>query len=213
MTDISIDWLAENFGDKPITVFEIGCAAMQDSIDFKRVIPQGTFYAFECCRDWMDINQNLSVDHGIHYFHWAMSDMDGYTLFYPAVKLDGQPWSNSGSVCRPMDEPRADTAFEWGEPYKVKTVRLDTFCDRFNVTPDFIHIDAQGAEHMVLGNMGRHKPKAIWAEICDFDSVYETGVTHRDFTELLQGLGYSLWAQKGPDELYVLDGYTVTEMP
>ena len=51
MTDISIDWLAENFGDKPITVFEIGCAAMQDSIDFKRVIPQGTFYAFECCRE------------------------------------------------------------------------------------------------------------------------------------------------------------------
>jgi len=212
MTDISLDWLAENFGDKCITVFEIGCAAMQDSINFKTVIPMGQFYAFECCNDWWDINHRLSVDYGIYYFHCALSDTDGETLFYPTATLGGQPWSYSGSICPPMDQPLADTAFGWGEPYKVKTVRLDTFCDTFTVTPDFIHIDVQGAEHKVLASIGQHRPKAIWAEICDFDSVYTTGVTHRDFTALLQGLGYSLWAQKGADELYVLDGYTVTEM-
>ena len=38
----------------------------------------------------------------------------------------------------------------WGETYKIKSKTLNTICNEYDVIPDFIHVDAQGAEYNIF---------------------------------------------------------------
>ena len=207
MSEINLNWLQENFTDNQSVIFDIGCADMHDTITFRNILPNATCYAFECNKDWELDNIAKAKEHNINYHHMAITNHDGVETFYPSEKLRNEQWPWSGSTCKPKD----NTEFEWGTSYVVSANRLDTFCDTHNISPTLIHIDVQGAEHRVLSCLGKHRPLAIWAEICEFESVYNTGVTYNDFIQLMMGYGYKIAYKHDWDNLFVLAESSLTK--
>lgn len=211
MSDLNTKWLIENFSNKNMNLFDIGSAHISgDAMMFKTVLPNATVYAFECSLDHKEHNLLFSSMHDIKYFHCAMSDENGTTMFYPSDTYNGNHHPYSGSVCKPNKTELASGTFVWGEPYTVETIRIDTFCDTHNVTPDFIHIDVQGAEFKVLSNLGKYRPWVIWAEVNEFENCYETNITHVEFNQLMIDFGYTKMYSNNLDELYILNGLEVT---
>lgn len=211
MSDINLNWLIENFGDKPMNVFDIGCADVGgDSAVFNHHLPNATVYAFECADVWKDSNTREAARRGINYFHLAITDVNDTVTFHPSASYNGETWPYSGSICKPIKTELASGTFVWGEPQIVESNRLETFCDIHTVTPDFIHMDVQGAEYKVLSNMGNYRPWAIWAEVNEFENCYETNTTHLAFSQLLNDLGYTKIYGNNIDELYVLNNLPIT---
>lgn len=208
MSNLNLEWLAKNLKPDAV-VFDIGCANMSDCVNIKRHIPNGKFYAFECAESWKEWNIAESVKHNINYYHTAVSDVNGYLTFYPSAVLDGQEWPWSGSVCEPGPN-LLNERWKWGEGYTVPSTTLESFCDLTKTSPDFIHIDVQGAEYKVFRNAGAVRPKIIWAEISEFH-MYKTGTTYPEFKALMESLNYTERYKDNCDALYVLNGTNVTE--
>jgi FkbM family methyltransferase len=211
MSDLNYNWVRENFVDKNMTVFDIGCANISgDSKMFKNILPNAMVYAFECSKDWESHNLRYAKEYDINYFHIALSDKNDHITFYPSEQYNGQQWPYSGSICKPTASDMPYGSFVWGEPYTVETMRLDTFCDIHNVSPNFIHIDVQGAEYKVLSNLGKHRPWAIWAEVSEFEGWYDTNTTYSSFSQMISDLGYNKIYGSNTDELFVLKDISVT---
>ena len=211
MSDINLKWLTDNFGDTPMNMFDIGCADIGgDTRSFKTALPNAAIYAFECANSWKERNSIYSKEFDINYFHVAMSDKNDTMTFYPSEKYNGQTWPYSGSICKPTATDMPHGSFVWGEPYTVETIRIDTFCDTHNVTPDFIHIDAQGAEYKILSNLGKYRPWAIWAEVSEFEGCYDTNTTYSKFKQMMNDFGYIKIYGSNADELFVLSNFKVT---
>lgn len=207
MSNLNLTWLKENMPEKPI-IFDIGCANLNDTLRIKQHIPDATLYAFECSDDWHD-NKEKARKNNINYYHVAVSDTDGIVTFYPSNKLDDQDWPWSGSVCSPSDH-LLNERWEWGDPYSVESITLNTFCSENNIKPHFIHVDAQGAEYQIFLNLDKAlRPIAIWAEVSEFN-CYNTGVTLNDFNNLLADMGYNEMHKGQYDSLYILENYNLT---
>jgi FkbM family methyltransferase len=147
MSYVSLDFLKDNFLDQKIVFFDIGCCNLWDTKDFVSVLPDATFYAFEPLKDYYEINLVRSVEYGVNFFNYAMSDVDGEILFYPSVKQGEQEQLQSSSIFKPTIR----NVVSYGEPYLVKSVTIESFCKEHNLSPDFIHIDVEGAEELFEG--------------------------------------------------------------
>lgn len=194
------DWLVQNFYDQEIVIFDVGAADLQDSIEYKKLLPKAKVYAFECNDDWLQNNIPKALEHGIIYNHCAVSDVTGHLEFYPSKTLYGKYWPLSGSLCKPHEGSR----FEWKETVKVPTITLNDYCRNYNVHPTFIHMDIQGAEVRAMSQVGNYKPKAIVAEICEFQTDYDTGTNYYEWLNLMNSLGYNEHIRFNWDGLYVL---------
>jgi hypothetical protein len=139
----------------------------------------------------------------------AMSDTVGTLTFYPSAVLDGQEWPWSGSVCEPGPN-LLNERWKWGNGYTVPSTTLEAFCTEYNVSPDFIHIDVQGAEYKVFSAIGNLRPSIVWAEISEFH-MYKTGTTYDGFRSLIESLGYTERFKDNCDALYILNKFAATE--
>ena len=209
MSNLNLNWIKENFQDKNIVVFDIGCANMGDTLRMKESLPHAIFYAFECAEVWRESNSKKAPAHEINYFHLALSDVDGTQTFYPSNIFQGEKWPWSGSVCKPGEYLQNDT-WEWGEGYTVPSTTLETFCNDHNIIPNFIHIDVQGAEYKVFSKLGTIRPKCIWAETSEFHN-YETGVDYETFHNLMVNYGYQQIYKDDWDSLYILKNLKFTD--
>lgn len=208
MSNFNIEWLKENLQTNA-TILYIGAADLNNAIAIKREFIDSTLHAFECSNYWADRFPmfDIAQQNGIHYYQTAVSDIDGEITFYPCEKYDGNDWPVSSS----MFKPNNNLAFlEFSEPVTTKSITLKTFCEENDCSPDFVHIDVQGAEFKVFSKLGPTRPKIIWTEVSEFHR-YETGVTYNDFYKLMIGLGYNRIYQDGPDELFVHNSFTCTE--
>ena len=208
MSNLNLTWLAKNLKPNAI-VFDIGAADLNDTRRIKAELSSATFYAFECANSWEAHNKQVSAEHGINYYHMAMSDTVGTLTFYPSAVLDGQEWPWSGSVCEPGPN-LLNERWKWGDGYTVPSTTLEAFCAEHNVSPDFIHIDVQGAEHKVFSTLGSSRPSIVWAEISEFH-MYKTGTTYDEFRALMESLGYTERFKDSCDALYVLNGANITD--
>ena len=210
MGDFNINWVRENIKKENLVIFDIGCADMGDIIRFKLAIPNSTCYAFECGNTWKERNIKLAKYYNINYFHMSLSDMDdSEILFYPSIKLKDENWDWSSSIYPPTDNLKTTSDIEWGEPYSVNTITLETFCKKYDKVPDIIHMDVQGAEHAILSKMGNIRPEIVWVEICEFHN-YNTNVTYQNFNDLMDGYGYTQIYSNRIDALYALKNKTYT---
>jgi FkbM family methyltransferase len=208
MSNLNLTWLANNLKPDAI-VFDIGSADLNDTRRIKAKLSSATFYAFECASSWEQQNKQTAIEHGINYYHMAMSDTVGRLTFYPSAVLDGQEWPWSGSVCEPGPN-LLNERWKWGEGYTVPSTTIEAFCVEHNVSPDFIHIDVQGAEYKVFSAIGSLRPGIIWAEISEFH-MYKTGTTYNDFKALMESLGYVEQFKDSCDALYVLRNVDITK--
>ena len=202
MSDLSLNFLIDNFYDKKINFFDIGCNDLTDTIKFKNILPNAKIYAFDCNNVLEENNKIKSKENNINYFHYAIRDNDDNVLFYPSDKFQNKSeWNKSGSTCKSI--PTEIYTLTYSDPYFVKSITLKTFCDTNKVTPDFIHIDIEGAEYWALKNLGDYRPSCVWSEINAFNTLYESGNTFEDFDNLMKNMDYYKLFISNLDALYV----------
>ena len=208
MSNFNFSWLYENFTEDSV-FFDIGCADMDDSIQIRKNFLNSKIYAFECNNDFLVSNISNANSFNIQYRHCAIGEENSICTFYPSGTFHGQKWSYSGSICKP-GTPLMSDEWSWAEPYSVESKTIETICIEENVHPDFIWIDAQGAEQKILSKMGIFKPKAIWAETCEFTRYEGTGTTNEGFKKFMDELGYIEFHYDGADSLFTLKDVTFT---
>lgn len=208
MSNLNISWLKQNLPED-CTIFYIGAADLHGAINIRSNFPNATIHAFEPGTYWLERHNilNTANEYNIVYHQLAVSDKEGSVLFYPCDKYGDDKWPVSSSLFEPTD---ALNFLTFSEPVEVQSTTLDVFCEQQKIFPDFIHIDAQGAEFSIFSHLGNHRPRLIWTEICEFDR-YKTGVTYHDFYNLMISLGYKKIFTDGPDELYGLESLEVSE--
>jgi FkbM family methyltransferase len=214
--EINLDWVVDNFAKNNFTFFEIGLAGLQWTISYelKKLIPHGKFHAFEAAEYWHESNKRCADEMDINYHPHAISDIDGEVLFYPSLTQNGQTHKESSSIFELRKSDGFDPLHKiYGEPYMVNSMKLETFCRENNITPDFIHIDVEGAELKALSNMGKYKPKCIWTEISGF-AHYDTKTNIEKYNNFLESIGYYLVYTDptfdGADALYCLNDFEIT---
>ena len=210
MTSLNLSWVKENFSET-FTLFDIGAADMEVSKAIRNIIPAANLYAFEAFNYWHARNEEVALLERIHYYKGAVCDTDGSIIFHPCLTQHGYDHPFSGSIFKPLDSHVDFHQQVYGDPYAINCIRLETFCKEFNVTPDFIHIDVEGAEVKVFQNIGLYKPKCVWAEIGAFE-CYDTNTSFSAFNLLMTDMGYYMAyvPQDKNDALYCLTDFKIT---
>lgn len=166
---------------EPLVIFDIGACEGEESIRYSRRFPRARLFTFEP----LPANQNLIRQNFERYgitaaelVSAALSDRAGTATFHvssgrPPDAPEGEDWNHgnkSSSLLPPAD---AAPMFGWltfKQAITVQTMTLDEFvAARALPRIDFIHLDVQGAEHLVLAGAARSLPrvKAIWLEVSD----------------------------------------------
>ncbi len=163
-----------------LVIFDIGACEAEDSIRYSMLFPQSTVFAFEPRPDNLQKGNALIKEYGkknIILESIALSNENGVAEFFLS---EGEPddlknddnWNygnKSSSLLPPSEEMKKHT--EWlnfKNKIQVNTLRLDNYVAGKKIEGiDFIHMDVQGAELMVLDGAGvfLNKIKLIWLEV------------------------------------------------
>lgn len=162
-----------------LVIFDIGTCEGEDSIRYARLFPNSRIYSFEPLPlNFKKVNENLNKYNISNVFasNIALSNNCGTSYFYvsngrPEGKNE-EPWdygNKSSSLLEPADNLKK--IHEWlkfDKTLEIETSTLDKFCNNNNITQiDYIHMDVQGAEIMVLNGAEKiiSNIKTIWMEV------------------------------------------------
>ena len=162
-----------------MTIFDIGSCEGEDSIRLKKRFPNASVYTFEPLPDNVaKIKKNFAkYGHPADkIFQIALSDKNAKAEFYVSSghpdhlpKTDDWDFGNkSSSLLAPKEHTKTLEWIKFNKNVEVETVRLDTFCIANAVDSiDFIYMDVQGAELLVLEGAGKilQNVKAVWLEV------------------------------------------------
>ena len=168
--------------DGPLVIFDVGSCEGEDSIRYSRLFPRARIYTFEP----FPANQAIIRENFARYgadrselVPFALSDHAGKVEFNVSAGLppgadpgDGS-WNHgnkSGSILPPAGSEPMHGWLVFPKKITVPCDTLDRFCSQRGIRRiDFIHLDVQGAESLVLAGGARILPKvgAIWMEVSD----------------------------------------------
>lgn len=211
MGTLNLNWVVKNFEKDDFIFFDVGAGNMCVTLELKKLLPNSKCYAFEAAKHYHNENIKCAVNSEINYYPYGVSDVDGDVLFYPSILENGLPHLWSSSMFQLKDSVNHNpTKKEYGDPYLIRSIRLETFCERHNITPDFMHIDVEGAEFKVFKNMGKFKPKCMWAEVKVFGH-YDTNTTFEEVNSYLESIGYHMVYTIDADALYCQNDFKITD--
>jgi FkbM family methyltransferase len=132
----------------------------------------------------------------------ALSDRAGEASFHvssgrPPEEFAGKDWNYGNKSSSLLAPARSDPMYGWiefKETIKVRTGTLDEFCrERAIHRVDFVHMDVQGAEHLVLQGARTMLPHvlALWLEVSD-QQLYAGQRLRRDIEKCMQAHGFTL---------------------
>lgn len=133
-------------GDK---VFEVGSWVGPYSILLSKLIGDGgKLFLFEpdpVARSLCDENLQLNRCRNYHLFPLALSDKPGLEFLYNDNMFGDSVSSLIPNVRQAPNKSRLEP-----EPIKIVTCRLDSFAQMINQWPDFVKIDVEGSEDLVI---------------------------------------------------------------
>jgi FkbM family methyltransferase len=165
----------------PLVIFDVGSCEGEDTVRYARRFPQARLFAFEPLPN----NQALVRGNLTRYavanaelVPLALSDRAGEATFHvssgqPPEAFAGADWNygnKSSSLLPPVGEAPMYGWVEFKEAITVRTETLDAFCATRGIDRiDFIHMDVQGAERLVLAGASAMLPsiRALWLEVSD----------------------------------------------
>jgi FkbM family methyltransferase len=132
----------------------------------------------------------------------ALSDQVGEASFHvssgkPRDEFSGPDWNygnKSSSLLAPATAAPMHGWIEFKEIVQVRTATLDTFCrERAIDRIDFIHMDVQGAEHLVLQGAADMLPHvtALWLEVSE-QALYRGQKLRPEIEGILHAHGFRL---------------------
>jgi FkbM family methyltransferase len=164
--------------NEALVIFDIGACEGEDSIRFARHYPRATVFSFEPLpANAAIVRHNLQVygAASVRFFPIALSDRSGEATFHvssgtpPSVTDHGWNFGNkSSSLLAPSDAAPMHGWVKFNERIAVPTQTLDEFCRAQGIDHiDFIQMDVQGAERLVLNGATEMLPRitAIWLEV------------------------------------------------
>lgn len=160
------------------TIFEIGACEGEDSIRYSRLFKNSAIYTFEPLPQNVEmIKKNLLKYNvkNVTVINKALSSANGMAEFHVSA---GRPqdapesdwdYGNKSSSLLPPDKHQEMAPFiKFNDKVLVETITLKSFCAAHNIDViDFVHMDVQGAELMVLQGSGDfiNFIKIIWLEV------------------------------------------------
>ena len=209
--------------DEEILMFDIGACEGLSSKRYLELFPNGKIYAFEP----LPGNYEITVKNKEKYnltnlipYKLGLSSITGKAKFHVS---SGQPenvtpeksdmdFGNKSSSLLPPDKTK--DVFPWlkfEDEIEIDTLTLDNFCEQQKIFGiDFIHMDVQGAELLVLQGAREtlSNVKAIWLEVENI-SLYQnqpleneigTFLIYNNFVRVLSTVnhitGDQFWVQK-----------------
>jgi len=162
-----------------IIIFEIGSCEGEDTIRLRRKFPNSVIHTFEPLPDNMARIKNNFKKYSIkntHLNQLALSNEDGAAKFYvssghPEDLPQEENWdygNKSSSLLKPKQAKKIYKWLEFKNKIRVQTQRLDTYCNKNDIDKiDFVYMDVQGAELMVLEGAGEmiNSIGMIWMEV------------------------------------------------
>jgi FkbM family methyltransferase len=191
--------------DEALTLFEIGCCEGEDTVRYSRRFPLARIYAFEPLPGNQRLVRANLAKYGVENAELvplALSDRAGEAVFHvssgrPKEEFAGKDWNygnKSSSLLAPAGDAPMHGWIEFKEKITVQTDTLDNFClGRKIERIDFIHMDVQGAEKLVLAGAGRMLPhvSAVWLEVSD-QALYKGQALRPEICLFMEAHGFSL---------------------
>jgi len=164
-----------------LVIFDIGACECEDSIRYLKLFPNAKIHAFEPRPDnVITARRNLAAfdARSIELAEIALSDDVGTAIFHLSSGGEDSTGSNfnrynkSSSLFKPELEETQKywPTLSFDETIEVQTDKLENYCMEKSINSiDFIHMDVQGAEIMVLRGAGRlvNQIKSVWLELGD----------------------------------------------
>lgn len=186
-----------------LVIFEVGSCEGEDTIRLKKRFPNAVVHTFE------PVPENLKkIETNFKRYHIeldkihkvALSDANGSAKFHVS---SGQPeeipennnWdfgNKSSSLLPPKEHTKTLPWIKFDKKITVRTQRLDDFCKEKSIdTVDFIYMDVQGAELMVLEGAGKYLNNvgAIWMEV-EAVELYDSQPLKDDVENFMKNHGF-----------------------
>ena len=186
-----------------LTIFEIGACEGENSVRYANFFPNAEIYAFEPLPDNIVlVNKNVKEYNkkNIKLITSCLSDKTGEVSFYVS---EGNPenvevgdWNfgnKSSSILPPEKTLEIHEWLKFKKEIKVPTDTLSNFCMQNKIDfIDFIHMDVQGAELMVLQGAENYidKISMIWLEV-EAVELYKGQPLKNDIEAFLKGNGFT----------------------
>lgn len=187
----------------PLVIFDIGACEGEDSIRYARLFPNSRVYTFEPLPE----NQALVLANfekfgviNAELHRIALADREGTSTFHvssgkPPEKWEGEQWNygnKSSSLLKPELVNRRVEWLEFGRSIDVQCNRIEWFLEKKDLQRiDFIHMDVQGAELLVLKGAGPKLSEvtSIWLEVSD-EELYKNQVLKNELEKFLFENGF-----------------------
>jgi autotransporter strand-loop-strand O-heptosyltransferase len=142
-------------------VLEIGSHFGTDTIELKKILPKSTIFCFEPDPRNIKITKEIWGDETVgELFEVAVSNFNGKTKlnlssgdcsFWTDNKLISKnDWSASNSIKKPIKHLEHHPWVKFNEEIEVDCIKLDDFNPLSGKIIDFIWMDVQGAEDLVI---------------------------------------------------------------
>ena len=200
-------------------IFDIGACEGEDSIRYSRLFPRARVLAVEALPTNQDILRANFAKYGVsaELVPVALSDRRGTAVFHvsagrPPELFSGECWNygnKSSSLLAPATAEPMHGWISFPERITVQCETLVDVCAEHGVSRvDFIHMDVQGAEGLVLDGAKPMllKVRAIWLEVSN-QPLYQGQTLRADIEKMLQRQGFAVAYEESRgvegDQLYV----------
>lgn len=188
---------------KSLIIFDIGTCDGLDAVKYHRLFPNSTLYAFEPLpANFLLLKQNIEkYNCPIFPINLALSNEVGTAEFHVssgrpqdvASDIDWDFGNKSSSLLPPNKASEVLPWLKFQEKITVETSTLDSFCLQKSISLiDFIHMDVQGAEMLVLKGASSmlSKIKMIWMEVENIE-LYKNQPLKTDVESFLKKNGFT----------------------
>lgn len=207
----------------PSIIFEIGACEGEDSIKYSRLFPGSKIFSFEPLPNNIELMKKNFLKYGIKnvsLYNLALSSENGIADFFVsdgrpenAIDSDWDYGNKSSSLLTPKNHTVLANFINFEKKILVQTIKLKTFCINNNINQiDFIHLDVQGAELMVLEGATDFisSVKLIWLEVSKLD-IYRGQPLVDDISKFMKKNNFTLFKDslKGiqGDRLYISETF------
>jgi FkbM family methyltransferase len=202
---IQEEFLCEIFKpEENFVVFDIGACEGESSIRYSNLFSNAKIYTFEPVpNNFKKVEQNIADFNATNVkpFQLCLSNGNGEAEFHVSSgqpeefknkQVDWEFGNKSSSLLPPDKTLNTYTWLEFKDKIKVKTIRLDSFLKEKQIEQiDFVHMDVQGAELMVLNGAGNklNSIKNIWLEVAAIP-LYKGQPIKKDIKAFLSARGF-----------------------
>ena len=175
---------------------------------YRGIFPDAKIYSFEPDPVLYRQTRHILEGFDISFYNCAIADITGeMDFYYLKGRGDKEERSPAGSFFMPTKRFHQSHGHKWefvSEPIRVPCVSIKDFCRKEKIKHiNYMHMDAQGAEHLVIKGMGGFRPELIYAEI-EANKFYHGVPSGSQNNALFGEAGYTPIDGTGADILYRL---------